>query len=228
MALLYASDRILVFPELRKAALQFFEDWALDFTGGLTVVEANLTEFTVSLVQSEITRRKFESRENAAPPRAVQPAEVPTEEQTELTGASTAEGSSRSPLSIVADTASFDSTNSRLYFDSEAKPLPQSQEGGDPAELNAEEEVEEEEDEEEEEEESPPPPQPLQHPHQIGPDSAAAVVRKQLLSLFLRAPKLKHIPPNKLKQVTLFHHSARSDYWLRSKCTYVTVVPSDV
>ena len=207
MALLYASDRILGFPELRRAALQYFEDWALDFGGGLSVVKANLTEFTVDLVQAEITRRKVEAREAPsvpAPPRPVLPPQVPTEagagsgagagDQAEPVAEE--EGPSRS-LSIVADTASFDSANSRLYFDSEVKqpspPQSQSQEEG--------EEEEEEVEEEEPESAASPQPQPQPLPNKLVMDSAAAEVRKQLLGLFLRAPKLKHIAPNKLKQV---------------------------
>lgn len=199
MALLYASDRILGFPELRKAALQYFEDWALHFDGGLTVVQANLTELTVDLVQAEITRRKVEAREASvpAPPYSVQPPQVPTEAEgrAEPTGSAVAEaeaeaeGPISSPLSIVADTEPFDSTNSKLYFDSEVKQpsFPESEEeeeGGGGGES-----------------ESPPVPLPL--PNKLVEDSAAAEVRKQLLSLFLRAPKLKYIAPNKLKQVQL-------------------------
>lgn len=188
MALLYASDRILGFPELRKAALQYFEDWALHFDGGLTVVQANLTELTVDLVQVEITRRKVEAREASVPvpPYSVLPPQVPTEaeEQAEPTGSAAAEAEAEAE-GPISSPLSFDSTNSKLYFDSEVKQpsLPQSEE------------------EEGGESESPPVPLPL--PNKLVKDSAAAEVRKQLLSLFLRAPKLKYIAPNKLKQVQL-------------------------
>lgn len=196
MTLLYAGEHILGSRDLRDAALQYLDDWSLGESNGLCYVQPNLTSLTVTLNPAAFHRANHR----------VQPARDRMDQG--LTSPDLAPPPSELPRApIVDESKSFDSTNSGMYFDPASKSGHGEGEGEGEA---GEDDGEAGEGAAEGGDRGLPSPSPSEEesplaavPPQPEPPSQAQEIRKQLLNLFLRASKAKHVAPSLIKKACL-------------------------